>query len=283
MPTRPEPTRPAGRRIPEIRTAAPTTRSPVTSHATAQATAPVAQASFGGFGFGGQTLAPATGTMDLQAEEQALIEMAAAVRAEIDQAPAVATAPEVEASPAYTAPAYAAPAYAAPAPVMAVPAPAPVASQMSAQTAAIAEAIARAPAAAAPRTAPSVSPFSGITARETFIPKAPVEPRMEMRAEPREIATENRYEPAAPVMGGPAPTQHAAPAAKQEPGRIRLFDRYRSLTAKPKVEEAAPAPQPQANVQRPGLNISMSPADRPVASHSEDELEIPAFLRRQAN
>jgi cell division protein FtsZ len=168
------------------------------------------------------------------------------------------------------------------APVMAAPAPAPqMTSQMSAQTAAVAEAIARAPAAAPARTAPTVSPFAGITARETFIPKAPVEPRMELRVEPREVAAENRYEPA-PVMGGPAPASAPAPA-KTEPGRIRLFDRYRSLTAKPKVEEVAPAPQPQANVQRPGLNISMSPADRPVASHSEDELEIPAFLRRQAN
>ena len=33
------------------------------------------QASFGSFGFGGATLAPATGTMDLQAEEKALMEM----------------------------------------------------------------------------------------------------------------------------------------------------------------------------------------------------------------
>jgi cell division protein FtsZ len=285
MPTRPEPTRPTGRRLPEIRTAAPTTRSPVTAHAAAPATAPAAQSSFGGFGFGGPTLAPATGTMDLQAEEKALMEMAAAVRAEIDHAPTTAAVAEVEAAPtsAQMAPA---PAYMAPAPVAASAPVAAQAPQMSAQTAAVAEAVARAPAAAPARTAPTVSPFAGITARETFIPRAPVEPRME-RAEPREVAMDNRYEPAAPVMGGPAPAAAPAPAAKAEPGRIRLFDRYRSLTAKPKVEDAAPAPQPQANVQRPmsggGLNISMSPADRPVASHSEDELEIPAFLRRQAN
>jgi cell division protein FtsZ len=207
--------------------------------------------------------------MDLQAEEKALMEMAAAVRAEIDHAPAAAPAAEVEAPAPVAAP--------APAPVMAAPAPAP----MAAQTAAVAEAVARAPMAAPARTAPAVSPFAGLAPRESFIPKAPMEPRMEMRTEQRfEAPLENRYE-TAPAASAPA----AAPApAKQEPGRIRLFDRYRSLTAK-KVDDAPAAPQPQANVQRPaaGLNISMSPSDRPVASHSEDELEIPAFLRRQAN
>ena len=88
-----------------------------------------------------------------------------------------------------------------------------------------------------------------------------------------------------PVMAAPAPMAAAPAAAKVDPGRIRLFDRYRSLTARPKVEDAAPAPQPQAKIERPmgGMNISVGPQDRPVTSHSEDELEIPAFLRRQAN
>ncbi|MBY0509867.1 MAG: cell division protein FtsZ [Rhodospirillaceae bacterium] len=260
MTTRQEPVRAVGRRLPEIRTAAPTVRSPVTAQA-----APV-QPSFGGFGFGGTTLAPATGTMDLQAEEKALMEMAAAVRAEIDQVPAASPAPEAEVA--------AAP---APAPVMAAPAMAAPAPQM----AALAEAVARAPAAAPARTAPAVSPFAGLTARETFIPKPPMEPRMDVR-EPR-MEPELRYETAAPapVMGGPAP---APAAAKTEPTRVRLFDRYRSLTAR-KVEDAPVAPQPQAKLeQRPsGMSISVGPSDRPVSSHSEDELEIPAFLRRQAN
>ena len=109
---------------------------------------------------------------------------------------------------------------------------------------------------------------------------------MEVRSEPRMEMPADRYEP---VMGGPAVSAPAPAPAKAEPPRVRLFDRYRSLTAKPKVEEAAaPAPQPQAKVERPssgmgGMNISVGPADRPVSSHSEDELEIPAFLRRQAN
>ena len=86
-------------------------------------------------------------------------------------------------------------------------------------------------------------------------------------------------------MTGPAPMAAAPTVAKADPGRIRLFDRYRSLTARPKVDDAPASPQPQAKVERPlaGMNVSVGPQDRPITSHSEDELEIPAFLRRQAN
>ena len=263
-------------RKPEVRTAAaPAARAPVVAAAPAPApvaqvqtapayTAPV-QPTFGGFGFGGPTLAPATGTMDLQAEEKALLEMAAAVKAEIEQAPA----PVVEA--------------AQPAPA---PMPAPVAAPIAAQAAAVAEAVARAPMAAAPRVNHSISPFVTMDRpRDTFIPRPAVEPRSEPRVE---MVMETKAPVAAePVTAAPMAT---APAqAKVDPGRIRLFDRYRSLTARPTVEEAAPAPQPQAKVERPierpmgGMNISVGPQDRPITSHSEDELEIPAFLRRQAN
>jgi cell division protein FtsZ len=246
-------TRATGRRMPEIRTsAAAVARVPVTPVAAAPAPAaapavPPVQASFAGFG--GPTLAPATGTMDLQAEEQALMEMAAAVRAELQ---AAAPAPEAR-----------------PEPVMAAPA-APIA----AQAAAVAEAVARAPAAAPPRMT--------IAPRDVFIPRAAVEPRLDFRMD---AATEN-----AAVMSmempAPAPVQAAAPAPapaapKQESGRVSLFGRYRSLTSRPKVEEVK-APEPQAKAPA-GLNISVGPMDRPISSHDEDELEIPAFLRRQAN
>jgi cell division protein FtsZ len=39
----------------------------------------------------------------------------------------------------------------------------------------------------------------------------------------------------------------------------------------------------KAEKSAPTMNISVGPSDRPVASQNEDELEIPAFLRRQAN
>ena len=272
-------TRAVGRRMPDIRTAAapaaapaPVMRAPAAPAAAAPAPAPVAaapaptlaasmapaQASFAGFG--GPTLAPATGAVDLQAEEKALMEMAAAVRAELQ---AAAPAPEV-----------------IPEPVMAAPVTptAPVAAPIAAQAAAVAEAVARAPAAAAPRV--------NIAPRDVFIPKAAVEPRLDFRmdADRAEIVAAAEPAPApvqaAPVQAAPAPAPAPA-AAKPAEGRVSLFGRYRSLTARPKVEETK-APEPQAKAPA-GLNISVGPMDRPVSSHDEDELEIPAFLRRQAN
>jgi cell division protein FtsZ len=255
--------------MPEIRTpaapaAAPVMRAPAAPVAAAPApvaaapapAAPAptlaaslapAQASFAGFG--GPTLAPATGTVDFQAEEQALMEMAAAVRAELQAAaPAQDVMPE---------------------PAMAAPAPAPIA----AQAAAVAEAVARAPAAAAPRV--------NIAPRDVFIPKAAVEPRLDFRMDNDRVEIVAGAEPApAPVQAAPAPAPAPA-AAKPAEGRVSLFGRYRSLTARPKVEEVK-APEPHAKAPT-GLNISVGPMDRPVSSHDEDELEIPAFLRRQAN
>ncbi len=261
-------TRAVGRRMPEIRTsAAAVSRVPVTPTASvpaappvqAAAPAPVAapvaaapapaplQGSFSGLGFGGPTLAPATGTMDFQAEEQALMEMAAAVRAELQ-----AAAPAVEEPVA--------------APVAMAPAPA---APIAAQAAAVAEAIARAPAAAAPR---SYAP------RDVFIPKAAVEPRLDQRAD---LPAEKPVEAAPVAEAPPAPAAVAPAQAPKAENRVSLFGRYRSLTARPKVEEAR-TPEPQARTPA-GLNISVGPMDRPISSHDEDELEIPAFLRRQAN
>jgi cell division protein FtsZ len=230
MPVRHE-TRSIGRRIPEIRSAAPTTRSPVST--------PV-QASFGSFGFGGATLAPATGTMDLQAEEKALMEMTAAVRA----APVVAEEPAPEMELVAVAPAPLAPA------------------PMPAQMAAVAEAVSRAPS-PMPRS-PAVTPER---LRDIFMPK-PVETK----------APE-------PVMAAPeVPMEAPQPAARPEPSRVSLFGKYRSMTSRPKVEEAVRAPEPmKVERQAPALNISVGPQDRPMSSHDENELEIPAFLRRQAN
>jgi hypothetical protein len=192
------------------------------------------------------------------------------VKAEIDQPPAQVFTPAptptqvMEASqPVFTA-----------APVS-MPAP------LAAEVVAFGEALARAPMAAPPRVAASISPFG---TRDTFIPRAPVEPRVEVRTEPR---IEMTYETNMPIAELPLAVSPAAVATapKVDPGRIRLFDRYRSLIARPKVEETPVTPQPQAKVDRSmaGMNISVGPQDRPVTSHSEDELEIPAFLRRQAN
>ncbi len=248
---------------PEVRTA-PAPRAPVAAPVQPVYTAPAytapVQPTFGGFGFGGPTLAPATGTMDLEAEEKALLEMAAAVKAEIIQAPAPAPVAEAVQE-----------------------APAPITAPMASQAAAVAEAVARAPMAAPPRVNASISPFTTMDrTRDTFIPSAPVEPRSEPRME---MIMETKAPVVAEPVAAPAPAAAAPAAAKADLGRLRLFDRYRSLTARPKVEDAAPAPQPHAKIERPlgGMNISVGPQDRPMTSQTEDELEIPAFLRRQAN
>jgi cell division protein FtsZ len=242
MPARPE-TRAVGRRLPEVRSAAPTTRSPVMAQAAERAPAPAApvQPSFSQFGFGGSTLAPATGTMDFQAEERALMEMTAAVRKEVE-AEAVAEMPVV-----------------------------------ASQAAAVAEAVAAAPAAAPPRTiAAMVAPAA--PARDVFVARAPVEPRISERAQP-----EFRMEPPAEVRAPEPAPQPAVQAPKPDGGRVSLFGRYRSLTSR-KPDDAPKAPEPQTKVDKPGtMNIAIGPQDRPLSSHDEDELEIPAFLRRQAN
>ena len=177
-------------------------------------------------------------------------------------------------------------------------------SAPAAQMDEIAEAMAHAPA-VTPKPAMPRQPA------DTFIPKAPVMPRAMPAAEQRPASAPL----AAPAM--PATPAQVAPAqplasdqAQPEASKLSLFSRYRSL-AKGKPESAptataegqgsqealmeplartappaAPQPKPLAQpapAPQSSLAISVNPADRPVTSHDEEELEIPAFLRRQAN
>jgi hypothetical protein len=212
----------------------------------------------------GNTLAPATGATSFAEEEQVLAEMTAALKSE-DEATA-----DTE-MVAATAPVGPAPAPMPPPSAGSVIPAAPIA----AQAAAVAEAMAKAAPAPLARTA--VPPAS----REVFIPRAPIEPRAE-RIEPR---MEGRA-PALPLGEPPAktaPPLAAEPAPAKPEGRLSLFSRYRSLTSRPRVESAK-APEPPAKVERPGVAVSVGPQDRGgISSHDEAELEIPAFLRRQAN
>ncbi len=227
------------------------------------------------FGFGGGTLAPALGTTELSAEEKALADMAAAMKsATEDRAPefmaseAIEDEPEVEMTVAEVAPVMAAPVSVAPvavAPTMVSPAP------IASQAALVAEAMARAQAPAARQ--PMVA-----DRKDIFLGRAPVEPRLRTPAPSLPFG-----EPAPkPMAAAPAPAPAPAPVAEapKTEGRLNLFARYRNLTAR--KPEPTPAPEPQAK-ERTGMAISMAPQDRGVTSHDEDELEIPAFLRRQAN
>jgi cell division protein FtsZ len=215
----------------------------------------------------GGTLAPATGTTELAIEEQTLADLAAAARSVEAEAPAQVA---VEPAPA--------PMMVEPAPVMAAPvaAPAPVApAPIAAQAAAVAEAMAM-----AKSVTPAMRMAPPAPARDVFIPRAPMDPRTETRSPSLPLG-----EPAAKVAApAPAPVVTEAPAEAPKPeGRLSLFSRYRSLTTKPKAEPVVENTT-ETRVERPSFAVAVNPTDRAgVTSHDEDELEIPAFLRRQAN
>ena len=113
---------------------------------------------------------------------------------------------------------------------------------------------------------------------DAFIPNPPVKPAAPQAPQMTKV------QPVAPQPAAPAPE----PEAKPEGSKLSLFSRSFGL-GKPKAEEPAkpvelkPAPAPQAPAPQGNLKINVEPDDRPVSSQQEDELEIPAFLRRQAN
>ena len=284
-------TRAVGRLMPEIKTSASTAAAtpapapiPV---AVAAAPAPQPAPVQAALAFGA-TLAPATAASQLRSEGEQLAQLAAAIKAE-QAPPAVAEIEPVieEPTPEVTLSAPAAPV------VQAAPAP------QAAQAAAVAEVMKAAPPVAPPRTLAAVAERAIVPAAS----RAPVEVKAEPKAElPLEMKAEGRA-PVVPAAPPPKVEAPAKPAARSGGARLSLFDKYRSLTSKLRSEPApapapAPAPvaakpapamaevkvlQPVAKVTTPGVNISVGPADRPVMSQSEDELEIPAFLRRQAN
>jgi len=157
--------------------------------------------------------------------------------------------------------------------------------------------------------APNATAAPAATTTDSFIPKAPIIPRTMPEAEakpelsptPQTVVTSP-----APLAQPKASASEVKPLAKSkqeesktEDGKLSLFSRYRNLArGKPDAKaaqsdaatQAAPKPERKpalsstsAAGQQSGLAISVNPSDRPVTSHDEDELEIPAFLRRQAN
>jgi len=268
-------TRAMGRLMPDVRTsgAAPAMRP---AAPTMRATAPVQPTlSFGGTG---PTLAPAVRSAELSDEEKVLAKMAAVIKAEKAAAEMpVAPAPMPEPMMDQLADELARSEQAdmmPHVPEMAAPVEMMQAAPQAAQTAAVAEALARA--SVPPVAQPRIPLVTVDKPREVFIPRAAVEPKAEMRAPAVAAPTPFLAEPKA------VPAPMAAPAqAKPENKGLSLFSRYRSLTAKTKPEEAPKAASEPQGKMGPSINISVG--DRPVSSQTEDELEIPAFLRRQAN
>jgi cell division protein FtsZ len=85
-----------------------------------------------------------------------------------------------------------------------------------------------------------------------------------------------------PVMTRTAPAPQSAP----QPEKRSLFDRFRR-------SQPAPAPQPQAPQapaqarqpvrEEPAAQPRMETRREPTAARGAEDLDIPAFLRRQAN
>ena len=142
---------------------------------------------------------------------------------------------------------------------------------------------------AAPRK-PEVSLFERITGvrREKRLPDA--EPTMDVRSEPRpeprpETRPEPRMTPATPALTAMAPAAAMptqAPVAAQAPVQP-------SVPAEPVqpalwASESAPAPVHEAPQVASPLLGGMDPDDRlSISAETDDPLDIPAFLRRQAN
>lgn len=155
--------------------------------------------------------------------------------------------------------------------------------------------------------------------RDTFIPRPPVapagrdtaaqaEPAREPQAapqpaqQPRPVAPAPRPQPlsAQPQQRPAAPqqTQHAEEPRGRAGGLLaRMTGLARRPAApqqspqEPEVRTASSYSQPQQHTQQPQpeqptreqMRLNVDPDDRVQTSHEDDELEIPAFLRRQAN
>ncbi|HYV89625.1 MAG TPA: cell division protein FtsZ, partial [Candidatus Polarisedimenticolia bacterium] len=140
------------------------------------------------------------------------------------------------------------------------------------------------PAAAQPRRAPNL--FSRVTGNAATWAKQAVEPAVtpQMRASA----------PAKPAAPQPAPVLHVPapqPAMSQPPVQQQAVHQpapqpavHQPVAQQPAVHQPAPqaSPQPAPAVQ-PRLS-GLDPKDRLSASRAEEDLlDIPAFLRRQAN
>jgi cell division protein FtsZ len=165
-----------------------------------------------------------------------------------------------------------APASAAAAMIQPAPVPQPQAAQAAAAPAAQAE-----PAAHAPAETPAAE------RREAFIPPQPVEAQ-------RAPAT-------APERFTPPAAAEPAPQAKKRPslfGMVTGLGRRivegsdpaeAAARAEPEAAAAAPSPSAAPRAQQPQQpTLSVSPGERPrLSQEDQDMLDIPAFLRRQAN
>lgn len=196
----------------------------------------------------------------------------------MDEAPAVSAAPE----PAQT-----------PTPVTEQPVAEPVrmpepARPQAAQAAAVAAAVARA----------SGSVAADRVREDAFIPAPPVMPEKAEAPKPQATAPRQAGLPGLGENDRVAPVSKAPEKTEEKPaGKLSLFSRYR---AQKKAQEDQPAPSPSARMslmpakaaaaEAAPVEDQAAPMPEPQPTHTrsvgaaeDDDLAIPAFLRRQAN
>src|SRR5579885_2217387 len=172
---------------------------------------------------------------------------------------------------------------------VAPPQPQPVAApqpQAVAQSVAVAQPIVTKPVPQPPVAAPAAESIERAIVRDdAFIPPKPIEPQVRPVAASAPLPAPDPFAAAAMANGG-----RGQPAFKtRTPSlfeRVTGVGRGRSVPAEPPPVTAAPVastPAPPPQPQQPRLG-PLDPADRVTMSkREEDLLEIPAFLRRQAN
>jgi cell division protein FtsZ len=218
--------------------------------------------------------------------------------APIPAAPMVAAAPQVMAPVAPPAPVAVAPAPAPVAPPMPVMAEMPIPAQIVAAPVELAPAPApvMAPAPVAP-VAPAAPPIAATVA------PAPVAPPP-AAAPPRPLVDENDWRVSRPaarpaVRASEAITRPVAARGASESRAPNLFQRITGAFAAPKpaasaaAEPVAPrtvpenvvavAPKPAPRPAPAQASINLDVTERAKPARDDDDLQIPAFLRRQAN
>jgi cell division protein FtsZ len=122
---------------------------------------------------------------------------------------------------------------------------------------------------------------------DAFIPPKPIEPQVRPATAATPVGTPDPFAAAAMANGGRGqPVYKVRTPSLFE--RVTGVGRGRTVTAQPAPITAGPVvppapPQPALPAQQPRLG-PLDPADRVTTSKGEEDLlEIPAFLRRQAN
>jgi cell division protein FtsZ len=137
--------------------------------------------------------------------------------------------------------------------------------------------------AAAPRAPEAETIERAVVREDAFIPPKPVEPQVRPPVVTAPVGSPDPFAAAAMANGG-----RGQPAYKMRAPslfeRVTGVGRARSAQAEPVTAAPVAPPQPPApQPQQPRLG-PLDPADRVTVSKGEEDLlEIPAFLRRQAN